>query len=327
MHGGKTDAGATHTRNCASKNCWSCERETRPWRPRKPSPSRSRRRCGRSKGAYRALVEQCPDALLVAIDDKCVYVNPAGVRLFGAASPSELWARNILDLFHPNDRKTFTQGISHMEEDGGANPLLECNILRVDGQTVQVESVATKIAYQGEVAVQLLLRDITQRKQAETVTKRLAAIVESSDDAIVAKTLDGTILSWNAGAEGIYGYSAAEVVGRPISILVPPDLSDELPQILAKLARGERIANYQTQRARKDGQQIHVSLTISPLMDSDGKIVGASTIARDITEHKRAAGALQAAMDSAEQAKAAAEEANRAKDHSWRSSATNCACP
>jgi PAS domain S-box-containing protein len=236
---------------------------------------------------YRALVENCPDTILVASDGKCIYVNPAGVRLFGAASPSELWAKNLLDLIHPNDRKAFAERMNSMEEHGEVSALIEENILCFNGQAVPVEVVATRITYQGELAVQLLLRDITQRKQAEEATRRLAAIVESSDDAIVAKTLDGTILSWNAGAETIYGYSAPEVVGGSISLLVPPDRSDELPQILAQLARGERIAHYQTQRVRKDGQRIHVSLSISPLMDSEGKIVGASMIARDITKQKQ----------------------------------------
>ena len=150
----------------------------------------------------------------------------------------ELWTENILDLIHPSHRNTVAQTIGRTEEHGEATSFLDGNILRFDGRTVEVEAVATRITYEGKRAVQLLLRDITQRKQAEAATKRLAAIVESSDDAIVAKTLDGTILSWNAGAERIYGYSAAEVVGRSISVLVPPDHPDELPQILGKL-RGE----------------------------------------------------------------------------------------
>ena len=240
-----------------------------------------------TEGSYRTLVEHCPDAILVISDDKCMYVNPAGVLLFGAASFSEFRAKNILDLIHPNDRSAFAERMHRVEEHVGTNSLLEGNILRFDGQAVSVETVAIRITYHGGSAVQLLLRDITQRKQAEAATRRLAAIVESSDDAIVAKTLDGTILSWNAGAERIYGYAATEVVGRPISLLMPPDRPDELPQIVAKLVRRERITHYQTQRVRKDGRWIHISLTISPLVDSEGKIVGASMIARDITKQKQ----------------------------------------
>src|SRR2546428_3666787 len=113
--------------------------------------------------------------------------------------------------------------------------------------------------------------------------EHLAAIVESSDDAIIGKTLDGTIISWNPGAERIYGYRDEEVIGRPISILVPPDHSDELPPIFERLRRGERIDHYRTVRVHKDGKRITVSVTISPVRDEQGQIVGASAVAGDIT--------------------------------------------
>jgi PAS domain S-box-containing protein len=116
----------------------------------------------------------------------------------------------------------------------------------------------------------------------------LAAIVDSTDDAVIGKTLDGVIISWNKGAERIYGYVAAEVIGQPISILIPPDRADELPAILARVARGERIDHYQTKRARKDGQVIDVSVTISPVRAETGTIVGASAIARDVTSQAEA---------------------------------------
>ena len=122
----------------------------------------------------------------------------------------------------------------------------------------------------------------------EETHSQLAAIVESSADAIIGKTLDGIITSWNSGAERIYGYTSKELVGRSISILTPPDRPDEALQILKKVKRGDRIDNYETVRLRKDGKQIDVSLTISPIMDAAGKIIGASTIARDITGRKRA---------------------------------------
>jgi len=116
----------------------------------------------------------------------------------------------------------------------------------------------------------------------------LAAIVDSSDDAIIGKTLDGTIISWNEGAERIYGYTADEVVGKPIAILVPRDRPDELPAIFERLRRGERISHFQTERLRKDGVRLTISLTISPVRDDTGAIVGASAIARDITDQERA---------------------------------------
>ena len=117
----------------------------------------------------------------------------------------------------------------------------------------------------------------------------LAAIVDSTDDAVIGKTLDGTIISWNKGAERIYGYAVDEVVGRPISILIPPDRADELPSILSRIARGERIDHYLTKRARKDGNVIDVSVTISPVHDTTtGRIVGASAIARNVTAQQDA---------------------------------------
>lgn len=141
----------------------------------------------------------------------------------------------------------------------------------------------------------LVFRDVTERKQAEETRARLAAIVESSDDAIVSKTLDGTIRSWNAGAERLFGHSAAETIGKSITLIIPPDRLDEERQILARLRRGERIDHFETVRMAKNGRLIDISLTVSPVRDAEGHIVGASKIGRDITERKRAERALREA--------------------------------
>jgi PAS domain S-box-containing protein len=129
--------------------------------------------------------------------------------------------------------------------------------------------------------------DITERKTAEEARLLLASIVESSDDAIIGKDLAGIITAWNAAAERLYGYKPEEVVGRPISILVPPEMPDEVPQILAEIAAGGRVNHYETVRVKKDGGRIHISLTVSPIKDAAGAIIGASAIARDITERKQ----------------------------------------
>jgi PAS domain S-box-containing protein len=129
--------------------------------------------------------------------------------------------------------------------------------------------------------------DITERKMAEEARLLLASIVESSDDAIIGKDLDGVIKTWNRGAQRLYGYEAADAVGRPISMLVPPELPEEVPQILAKIEAGRRVNHYETVRVRNDGSRIHISLTVSPIKDSAGRIIGASAIARDITERKQ----------------------------------------
>jgi PAS domain S-box-containing protein len=120
-------------------------------------------------------------------------------------------------------------------------------------------------------------------------TQRIASIVESSDDAIIGKDLNGIISSWNKAAERIFGYEAEEVIGKPVTILIPPDRQHEEPVILARIRRGERVENYESVRQRKDGSLFDISLTISPIKNAEGKIVGASKIARDITERKRSA--------------------------------------
>jgi PAS domain S-box-containing protein len=131
-------------------------------------------------------------------------------------------------------------------------------------------------------------RDVTERRRADEARTRLAAVVETSDDGIVSKTLDGIVRTWNQGAERIFGYSAEEMVGQPIQVLLPVDRVDEETEILSRLQRGERVDHFETLRVRKDGRVIDVSVTISPIRDSTGRIVGASKIARDITERRRA---------------------------------------
>ena len=138
-----------------------------------------------------------------------------------------------------------------------------------------------------------LKQQITELKRAGETLSRLASIVESSDDAIIGKTLDGIIVSWNPGAERIYGYSQEEMIGQPISVLVPPDHPDEVIQILEKIRRGERVDHFETVRMTKEGGRIDVSLTVSPIKDATGEITGASTITRDITVRKRTAEALR----------------------------------
>jgi PAS domain S-box-containing protein len=130
--------------------------------------------------------------------------------------------------------------------------------------------------------------DITERKQVETTAARLAAIVESSDDAIVGKDLQGVVTSWNGGAENLFGYPAREMVGQPVARLIPPERLPEETEILSRIKHGENMPNFETVRVRKDGSTIQVSVTVSPIRDSAGNVVGASKVARDITERKRA---------------------------------------
>ncbi|BBC22387.1 PAS domain S-box protein [Pseudanabaena sp. ABRG5-3] len=139
--------------------------------------------------------------------------------------------------------------------------------------------------------------DITERKILEISREQIAAIVESSDDAIISKTLEGIITSWNSGAEKIFGYSAEEAIGQPMMLIIPPERAAEEPQILAKIAQGDRVEHFETVRRRKDGQLIDISVTISPVRDKSGNISHASKIARDITNRKQSEIQLRDAYD------------------------------
>jgi two-component system CheB/CheR fusion protein len=134
----------------------------------------------------------------------------------------------------------------------------------------------------------LAMDDVTERRVAELDTARLVAIVESSDDAIIRKDLNGIFETWNPGAERIFGYTPQEIIGQSVTVLIPRDRADEEPGILERVRRGEHIEHFESVRRRKDGKLRDVSLTISPILDSQGRIVGASKIARDITERKLA---------------------------------------
>jgi PAS domain S-box-containing protein len=133
-----------------------------------------------------------------------------------------------------------------------------------------------------------LLVDLTERRRAEVRSAQLAAIVASSDDAIISKTLEGRVTSWNEGASRIFGWEASEMIGQPILRIIPPELHDEEVEILARLRRGERIEHFDTVRLAKDGRRVDISLTVSPIRDNSGRVTGASKVARDVTERKEA---------------------------------------
>ena len=155
---------------------------------------------------------------------------------------------------------------------------------------------------------------ISELEQAELAQFYLSALVGSADDAIISKTLNGIVTSWNQGAEKIFGYRADEMIGQPVTKLIPPDHPNEEPRILERLRRGERIEHYETQRLRKDGRIIDVSITVSPIRNKDGAIIGASKIAREVTERKRVEARERDALRQAEIARAQAEQASQSKD-------------
>ncbi|MGH8301210.1 MAG: PAS domain S-box protein, partial [Steroidobacteraceae bacterium] len=158
-----------------------------------------------------------------------------------------------------------------------------------DGRRVPIDDSGAPVrrANGSLIGIVVVFRDVSGRERAEHERAWLAAIIESSDDAIASKTLDGIVTSWNPAATHLFGYQPAEIIGKPITTVIPPELHSEEAEILARLRRGERIEHYETVRVAKDGRHIDISLTISPVRGQDGTIIGASKIARDITQRKR----------------------------------------
>jgi len=244
-----------------------------------------------SEERFRQMAENVQEVFWLADADlrKMLYVSPAFERLWGRSCESlyenpRLW----FDAIHPDDRHRVQVAFLHKRTTEA--PLeAEYRIVRPDGSLRWVRDLGSLIrdASGKPYRVAGVARDITERKEAELAKARLAAIVESSNDAISAMDLKGIITDWTQSAGRLYGYTAAEAIGQPISLIVPPDKRDEIAMFLEKLKRGERIVAYETERIHKDGRRLQVSLTISPIRDATGQIVGSSAIARDITERKR----------------------------------------
>ena len=214
-------------------------------------------------------------------------MNNAFLTLHGLQDISQATGLALDYFILPEDQPLVLERTLARERGEPVPGVNEYRIRRTDGQVRTVETSAVAITFHGQPATLAVLRDITERNKAEEELIRLASIVESSDDGIIGETLDGVIVSWNAGAEQIFGYSAADVVGRPVSVLVPPDLPDEVPHIVETIVQGEHVGNFETVMRKNDGMLIDVSLTVSPVKNASGEIVGASTIARDVTQRKQ----------------------------------------
>jgi len=211
-------------------------------------------------------------------------VNPAFERVLGYSN-AELTSHPFLSFVIPEDRdrsmREFQRAVS-----GGQITAFENRFRHHDGSSRWLQWNATTDP--ARKVIYATARDITERIEAEAEVARLAAIVESSDDAIVGVSLGGVIETWNAAAVELFGWGAAEVQDKPLSLLIPPGHADHLQQVLDQIRRGQRVMHYETIRRRKDGEVIHVSLTVSPVRDAAGQVSGASVIMRDITERKKA---------------------------------------
>ena len=244
----------------------------------------------------KAVIDALPAGVLIAQDPECsrITCNPTWLEIIGATEGQNIFKDASCE---PPQCEIRRGGVPISIDQlpirvacSSGQPVVgdTLEIIRADGVIRHFYGNAVPLldshgAARGAVSV---LLDITELRQAYDRIANLAAIVESSADAIIGKTLEGVIVSWNHGAEALYGYSDREAIGRSISLLVPPDHPFELPTLLERIRRGEVIAAHDTQRMRKDGTLVDVSLMVSPVKDSTGKIIGASTIARDITERK-----------------------------------------
>src|SRR5262245_28042106 len=215
-------------------------------------------------------------------------VNTCGASQLGY-TVSELVGRSVLDVSFEEDKEVVRRNLAVCLEMIGQSNSWEVRKIRKDGTVMWTRENTKAVRWADDQLIVLIAcEDITERHLRELESAQLAAIVSSSDDAIISKTLDGTITSWNAGATTIFGYEADEMSGQSILRLIPPELHDEERQILLRLSRGERLQHYETIRVGKDGRRIDVSLTVSPLFNKSGMVVGASKVARDITESKSA---------------------------------------
>ena len=229
---------------------------------------------------------------IITIDGKgiVVSVNPAAVSLFGY-SVEELVGQNVKMLMPEPNRSSHDGYLARYQSTGESRAIgvgRELEGLTKDGRVFPMELTITEVEIDGQRMFVGLVRDITERKSIASIQARYMAIIEASSDAIMSKTLDGIVTSWNPAAEALFGYTAEEMIGTPMLRLIPPGNEDEEAQILARIRRGEHIDHFETFRQRKNGQIFPISVTLSPIRDETGTLMGASKIARDISTRKTA---------------------------------------
>ena len=252
-----------------------------------------------------ALLEAAVDGI-ISIDERGIIqtINPAAERMFGY--PEDELVGQSIKLLMPSPYQEEHDGYIARYLATGEKRIIgigrEAFGRRKHGTTFPIDLSVAEAQVGSKRIFVGIVRDITERKRAEEKRLQLATIVESSDDAIIGKDLRGIIVTWNAAAERMCGYSAREVIGQPIYLIVPPDREEELRAIHERIRRGESIYHFETVWVRKDGQQIDISLTISPIKDVTGRIIGSSAIARDITQGKRTNEALRQSKERLQEA-------------------------
>ncbi len=253
-------------------------------------------------GHFASIVEHSDDAIVSKdLNGVIQSWNKSAERIFGYTA-EEAIGQSIILIIPPERLDEEPQILARIRK-GERIDHFETVRRRKDGSRIDISLSISPIKDESGtiVGASKIARDITLQKRAEELQRRFAAIVESSDDAIISKDLNGVIQSWNRGAEQIFGYLASEAIGKPVTILIPEGRLNEEPQILARVRRGDKIDHYETVRQRKDGTMIDISLTVSPIRDSAGNVIGASKIAREITDRKKAETELRKAHDELEE--------------------------
>ncbi len=252
-----------------------------------------------SQAAYEEMVSNVPGMIFRAVSRPGGQVEfnvvSDGCRILLGVAPEELQADSMMlrRMVHPEDSESYETASALAQRE--VQPWQwQGRFVLPSGEQKHVQARGHPDPQEnGDVVWDGFLMDVTDRVQAELQAAQLAAIVEGSDDAILGKTLSGVVTSWNHAAERMYGYTAAEMIGQPLAVLLPPDRPDEVAELISRIAAGEQVQNFETVRRAKDGALLDVALTVSPIRSRAGQIIGASTTARDIRQRKETEAQVQ----------------------------------
>ncbi|MBI5841861.1 MAG: PAS domain S-box protein [Chloroflexi bacterium] len=247
-----------------------------------------------SEERYRNLVELSPDMIVVHSEGKIIYINPAGVGFLGAADPQQLIGKSLLDLVHPDFRRTLAERLEPIYSGRERRFQIETRFVRLDGQVMDIEVSSVPITYEGKAARQVIARDISERKRAEERLVYQSQLLANVHDAIIATDEHFTLTEWNRAAEQMYGWKAEEAIGRKVNEVIPTEFTDA--QFAEALRLFSETGRYRVEvvQYRRDGKPIDVEGTTMALRDANGPISGYVSVNRDITERRQAEAALHA---------------------------------